>query len=886
MASFPALPALAPRDGQLAHETELLSAALARVLTEQRGRDFAERVAWLHAAAAELRAGDPRAGEALAEQLRGLADDEVEPIIRACSLQLQLGNIAEERERIRRRREYDAPGELQRESLAETARLLAGHGVPAADAIRGLRVALVLTAHPTEATRRSVLDHQADLLELLDGLDDPRAGVTRRRALLEEIHEILTIWWQTDDVRRARPRVEDEVRRNLFFFESVLFDAVPETFAELERAFGVRVERPVLDFGSWAGSDMDGHPEVGAETLARTLRLHRAAAVRLLAERVGALARRYSHADRRVPLSPALEESLERDERELPSAPVLRRTHRRWEPLRTKLGFVEHRLMNTIGPQGREPGYATPAELRADLALVRDSLGSEHVAQGQIRRLLWQVDVFGFHLAGLDVRQSATVVRSAAGALLPGFAAARSEEQRLALLEEAIASGRNGLDLHPEGPAGELLRVFETLRLADEGYGPEAVPAMVISMVERPSDVLAAQWLARRAGIGTARSGPRLRLVPLFETLADLRAAPATMATLYACAPYRDSLRRHGDRQTVMLGYSDSGKDSGFVASQWALHVAQEQLAWQAGEHGLALELFHGRGGSTSRGGGRAYQAILAQPRGTVNGRIRITEQGETVSARYGHPELAVRSLEQTTSAVLLASHRPAPEVPHRWREAMDALAARSRAVFRALVYDDPEFGRFFEQVTPIAELGRLNIGSRPAARGGGQGVESLRAIPWVFAWTQNRVLLPSWYGAGSALAEAPLEVLLEMQRDWPFFASLVSTLEMALFKTDLGVAARYLGLVDAPLRDRFWPAIAEEYDRLRPRLLEVTGEPELLHATPALRERLSHRNPWVDPLNHLQVELLARVRGGAEHDREALLATISGIAAGLRNTG
>jgi phosphoenolpyruvate carboxylase len=887
MAGSPAPPAAAPEGSTLARETELLSSVLIDVLTEQHGKAFAERVAWLHAAAADLRAGDRAAGEALVRQLSELDDGAVGPHIRACSLQLQLGNIAEERERIRRRRAYDAPGVVQRESLAETAELLAAAGIAPAEAIRGLRVELVLTAHPTEATRRSVLDHQSDVTELLDRLDDPRAGTARRRALLDEIREVLTIWWQTDEVRRARPRVEDEVRRNLFFFESTLFDAVPEVFAEIERSFDVRVERPVLAFGSWAGSDMDGHPEVGAETLARTLRLHRDAALRLLTVRVRELARRYSHADRRVPVTPALEASLERDEQELPSAPVLRRTHREWEPLRTKLGFVEHRLANTQRPRGREPGYATPADLRADLALVRDCLGSEHVASGAIRRLLWQVDAFGFHLASLDIRQAAGVVREAAAALLPGFGSARSEEQRLALLEEALANGRRGIERQPDGPAGELLRVFDTVRLAEEGYGPEAVPTMVISMVERPSDVLAAQWLARRAGIGSTRSGPKLRLVPLFETLADLQQAPATMATLYAFAPYRDALRGHGDRQTVMLGYSDSGKDSGFVASQWALHLAQERLAWQAGEHGLALELFHGRGGSTSRGGGRSYQATLAQPRGTVHGRIRITEQGETVSARYGHPELAVRSLEQTTSAVLLAWRRPGPEVPERWRATMGALADRSREVYRALVYEDPDFDRFFEQVTPIAELGRLNIGSRPPARGdGARGVAALRAIPWVFAWTQNRVLLPSWYGAGSALESAPLDELRAMARDWPFFASLVSTLEMALFKTDLGVASRYLGLVDADLRERFWPLVTEEYERVRTRVLEITGESELLHDTPALFERLSHRNPWVDPLNHLQVELLQRVRAGAEQDREPLLATISGIAAGLRNTG
>jgi phosphoenolpyruvate carboxylase len=457
----------------------------------------------------------------------------------------------------------------------------------------------------------------------------------------------------------------------------------------------------------------------------------------------------------------------------------------------------------------------------------------------------------------------------------------------VALLGEAIATGRRGLERDVDGPAGELVRVLDTVALAGDAYGRQAVPTMVISMVERASDVLAALWLARRSGLETGRSAARLRFVPLFETLADLERATDTMETLYGCTPYRNALRWHGDRQCVMLGYSDSGKDSGFAASQWALHRAQERLAWQAGEHGLALELFHGRGGSTSRGGGPTYHAILAQPQGTVHGRIRITEQGETIHARYGHRELAVRSLEQTASAVLLASHRARPEVPAHWREVLDALAARSREVYRGLVYEDPEFAAFFEQFTPISELPRLNIGSRPPSRAGASaGVEALRAIPWVFAWTQNRVLLPSWYGAGAALAEAPLDVMREMRAEWPFFATLISTLEMALFKTDLDVAQRYLRLVDESLRDRFWPPICAEAERLTGRILEITGAPRLLNDTPALLERLSHRNPWVDPLNHLQVELLERVRAGAANDREPLLATISGIAAGLRNTG
>src|SRR5215211_6550091 len=476
----------------VARETEILSRALDAVLTEQHGPELAERVRWIHRNAAELRDGDEGARAALMDFLHGLGDVEVEPYIRACSLQLQLANIAEERERIRRRREYDASGDLQRESLAETAELLAREGVNAGEALRALHLELVLTAHPTEATRRSVLDHQADLMDLLDRLDDPRCGPGRRRAVLEEVQEVLTNWWQTDEIRRARPRVDDEVRRNLFVFESTLFDAVPEVLGEVERAFGTRVEAPVLAFGSWAGSDMDGHPEVGAETLARALRLHRRTAVRLLRDRVRERARRYSHAQRGVVVTPALEESLARDERELPSAPVLRRAHRAWEPLRAKLGFVEHRLENTLVASGREPGYADPEELRRDLALVRECLGSEHVAGGAIRRLLWRVDVFGFHLASLDVRQSSGVVREAAGALLPGFAGAESEEARVAVLEEAIASGRGGLFRPPDGPAGELVRVLDTIALARDAYGRRAVPTMVISMVERPSDVLAA----------------------------------------------------------------------------------------------------------------------------------------------------------------------------------------------------------------------------------------------------------------------------------------------------------------------------------------------------------------------------------------------------------
>jgi phosphoenolpyruvate carboxylase len=864
-----------------ASDVELLEGLVHNVLTEQCGVDFADTVQWLHGTAARVREGDDAAAGALFARLHELSEGDLEPIIRACSLQLQLANIAEERERLRRRRAYDAEGATQRESLAETAGLLAEHGVDPGRALRDLHVELVLTAHPTEASRRSVLDHQWDITQLLDQVEDPRTGRSRRRALLADIVEILTVWWQTDEVRRARPHVEDEVRRTLYVFESVLYDSVPVVLEELERDLTELPSGngPVLEFASWPGGDMDGHPEVGADTVTRTIELHRRAALRMLRARVARLARRFSHSERHVHVSAALAASLTRDAQEIPGARVLRRPHHEWEPLRTKLGFIERRLINMLDGGG-QAGYDTPAALRADLELVAGSLGSEHVAHGSLRRLLRQVDIFGFHLAGLDLRQNANVIDAAVGALLPGYAGA-PEEERQRLLAEAIAARRVGLRRRPEGTAGELVAALDAAALASEAYGPEVVRCLIVSMTEQPSHVLGARWLAQRAGAALD-----LRFVPLFETLDDLDRAPATMATLYENAAYRELLRDQGDRQVVMLGYSDSGKDGSFIASQWALRGAQLALARQAADEGLELELFHGRGGSTSRGGGPMYKAIVAQPTGSLHGRIRITEQGETISARYGHPELAERSLEQTLSAVLLASNVARPAAPEDWREDVDRLATRSRETYRALVYDDPDFARFFFQMTPVEALADLNIGSRPPSRGGDGSIESLRAIPWVFAWTQNRILLPSWYGAGSALAEGDFERYRAMHARWPFFTSLISTLEMALFKTDLGVAERYLRLVDEDLREHFWPLIVDEHAKVKASVLAITGNDRLLAGAVRLQDRLAHRDPWVDPLSHLQVELLERTRADATADRAPLLATVTGIAFGLRNTG
>ena len=873
-------PAPATAADGLAQDTELLSNTLIEVLEEQAGRVFASRLQWLFRTAAAVRAGDTAAAERLVAYLGGVPDESVEPIIRACSLELQLANIAEERERVRRRRQYDATGAVQRESLAETAEILKRNEVDIAPLAAQLQIEHVLTAHPTEATRRSVLDHQWDVAALLDRLDDPRTGHARRRSLLEELREVLTLWWQTDELRRIRPRVEDEVRRNLFFFEAVLFDAVPAVLAEIEHALAVRLVQPVLSYGSWTGGDMDGHPEVGADTLARALSLHRTTALRLFRTRVDNLARAFSHSSLRVPVSEELNESLERDGEELPSAAVLRRPHREWEPLRTKLGFVHHRLGNTLTPRGREPGYADAQALRRDIELVLAHVNSRHVALGSIRRLLWQIDVFGFHLAGIDIRQGAGVVREATGAILPGYADA-DEARRQALLTEALASGRRGIEFDPGDEAGELLRVLDTVALSDRGL--------------RAAGRARVRDLDDRAAVRRARG--------------DLARAPGGGDRGPDGAAVRDPRGARG-------GAGHDGRAVRLRALRRApAHAGQPpdgdgRLLGLRQGHGLHRVLVGAaqRAGATGAPGRRRghFARALPRPRRLAVARRRADVPRDPGPAR-GHGQRAhpdhrtgrdgLRPLRRRGAGGTLAGadrvggaagvarcriRRCGTSGARRWSGCRHARASATAA----LVYDDPEFLRFFGQVAPIAELSQLNLGSRPPSRKGSAGVESLRAIPWVFAWTQNRLLLPSWYGAGAALEAGDLSLQREMWRDWPFFRGLIGTLEMALFKSDLGVAERYLTLVDEDIAQRFWDDLRAEYDSVVERVLTVTGQGRLLDETPALQSRLEHRNPWIDPLSHLQVELLRRVRGGREEARAPLLATITGIAAGMRNTG
>ena len=858
----------------LDRDTAVLEALLGDVLEDQEGRAFRDRVFWLRDTAARVRGGDAGAAGMLARCVHAQPDSALEPFVRACSIQLQLANIAEELERLRRRRHYDSDTSApQRESLAAAAGVAVQHPpAEVAEALGRLDVRLTMTAHPTEATRRSVFNHQQSVWRAMERLDDPRLGRTRRRALEGELREVLTVWWQTDAVRHVRPVVEDEVRRILFFFEAVLFDAAPRLEAEISRSF----ERawppsvPSVRFGSWAGGDMDGNPEVTPDSVVRTLRLHRTTALRLLQARVDRLAERFSQSEERLFVSPALHASLETDGEEMPDV-ASRRPGNQQEPFRRKLSFISARLDGAL--RERAHGYHDPRQLEQDLELLRESSSSRRVADGALARLLCQVRTFGFHLAALDVRLSAHDLRSAIEPLAVGFAG-EHEDQRMERLTPLLEDG-----------AAEPHEVFAAIATGLREYGPQALGSLIISMVEGPSDVLAALVLMRHAGIGLAGL-PTLPLVPLFETVEDLDRAQTTMAPLYEQPIYAAQLAECSHRQEIMLGYSDSAKDGGFLASQWELYSAQERLLADADARGIELRFFHGRGGSTSRGGARTHRAILAQPTGSIRGRMRLTEQGEVISQRYSHPELALRSLEQTISAVLLATLASDREVSPRYRAEAQRFADRSRAMYRALIYQDERFITLLDLASPLDALTRLNIGSRPASRSGLWSVSELRAIPWVFAWMQNRLLLPAWYGAGTALEEGDRELQREMLDRWPFFAMLCSTLEMSLFKSDLAVAERYLELVGTDPARELWEPIRAEHDRVVRTVLDISGTDALLQSAPALMARLSHRNPWTDPLSYMQIDLLRRTRAGDKDAERPLLLTINGIAAGMRNTG
>jgi phosphoenolpyruvate carboxylase len=759
----------------LRRDVRLLGDLLGRVLVEQEGEGLLEDVERVRALARAARAGEPH--EELRRAVEALTLERQTSVLRAFALYFQLANVAEQHHRVRRWREYRREGAAPRESL---------------DAFDGpvpaVWLGLVLTAHPTEATRRTVLAAHLRIARLLDD-EEPE------EALLGEIVAL----WQADEVRTRRPRVVDEIRNGHWFFEQSLIDAAEQLLADFRRRVpGAPVP---LRFGTWIGGDADGNPNTSAATFHEArrrarelLRLRYRGDVRALAQEIGV-------SSRLVPVSDELRESIVRDERELSDYAESIGDQNVDEPYRRKLSFVWYRLDADL--------YETAAELLADLDVLDRSLRANRgarIADGRLAALRRRVELFGFTLAELEVRVHARD-------------AVDPDERIRALLEAADGT-------------------------------------VIVSGTSSADDVRRVRALTRAANV-----------VPLFESVETLRDATRIYEELDEC-------------EEVMVGYSDSAKDAGYLAAQWEIREALVALADAARRRGAQLTVFHGRGGSAGRGGGPTYDAILAQPQGVPPGRLKITEQGETIAFKYGLPGLARRNLEAALAATLHAASGVEPRVD---TGVMPLLADRSRTVFRELV-DDPAFVGFFRAFTPVDELALLNIGSRPARRPeGAEFLASLRAIPWVFAWTQNRCLLPSWYGCGTAFSDADVRELRRLYGEWPFFRTLVQNLEMTLAKSSIEIAREYLPLVEDT---RLWPVIEAEHERTVAAVLEIVETERLLDRHPVLQRSIELRNPYVDPLNAIQVALLARYRGGDRDVEPALLRSIAGIAAALRNTG
>jgi phosphoenolpyruvate carboxylase len=871
---------------------------LGTVLRNQGGPALLDRVEEVRALAKSARAGDPVAGEQLTSVLAALPPAEALSVARAFAHFLTLANLAEQHHRVRRRRAWrtDAASEPQRGSVEEALLRLREAGIPAErlrDALIAQRVELVLTAHPTEVQRRTVLLKQATIAARLDRRERVALLPEEREELATALLREVTASWETDELRAERPTAEDEVKGALYTFEQTLWDAVPAYLRTLDAAMrthlgdGLPPGACPIVFGSWMGGDRDGNPNVTAVVTRRACWLGRWMAADLYTKEVSAL---------------RAELSMNRASDELRAV-----VGDAWEPYRTLLRGLRDRLRAsrawTEACLAAEAGHAPPpapdvlldpAELRAQLELCDRSLracGDAVLAEGRLADLLRRVDAFGLVLARLDVRQEADRHTAALDAVTRhiglGSYAEWDETRRQAWLVAEL-EGRRPLvppDLDADPAVREVLDTFDVT--AEQP--PGTLGAYVISMASAPSDVLAVELLQRDARARLHSAGPPMRVVPLLETLADLEGASATVRALLGVPWYRRHVAEvHGDRQEVMIGYSDSAKDAGRLASAWALYRAQEEVVAACSEAGVALTLFHGRGGTVGRGGAPTHMAILAQPPGSVNGSLRVTEQGEVIHSKFGLPGIAVRNLEVYTSATLEATFSPPAGPTPAWREALDRLSARSVTVWRGTVREDPRFVPYFRAITPEQELGRLNIGSRPARRQTGGGVESLRAIPWNFAWTQVRWMLPAWLGVGEALAGEDRRVLHEMVEGWPFFRTTLEMVEMVFAKALPDIAARYEALLVPEDQRGLGRELAARFEDSRARVLDALGRVEILENDPILKRSIAVRNPYVDPLNLLQAELLRRLRAGAEDPllERAFLVTANGIAAGMRNTG
>ncbi len=921
----------AVKNRPLVEDIRLLGRILGDVIREQEGAaafDLIERIRQL-SVAYRLKA-DASAGRVLDRLLKNLSADQTVTVIRAFSYFSHLANIAEDRHHVRRRAVHEREGRHQEGSLAVAFERLQRADHRAADIAAMLAdayISPVLTAHPTEVQRKSILDAERAIAALL-GERDERPGAEQRADNEALMRARVTQLWQTRMIRTARLTVADEVENALSYYPATFLREIPRLYREIERALPGHPVAPFLRMGHWIGGDRDGNPNVTAGTLRHALSRQSEVALRHYLTEVHALGSELSLSAALAPVTPEMAALAARspDQNE----------HRSDEPYRRALIGLYARLAATlqqltgtealrhaVAPQ--DP-YADAAEFLRDLRVIERSLHAHHaqaLVGPRLAPLMRAVQVFGFHLATLDLRQSSDQHEAVVAELLqrariePDYAALDEAARRRCLL--ALLNDARPLRVHSavySALAQGELAIFETARLALARYGREAIRHYIISHTEEVSDLLEVLLLQKECGLltgtldaaeGADAARAALITVPLFETIADLRRSEPIMREFYALPGVRALVVRSGAEQDVMLGYSDSNKDGGFFTSNWELYRAETALvalfAELGREHPITLRLFHGRGGTVGRGGGPSYQAILAQPPGTVNGQIRLTEQGEVIASKYAHPDIGRRNLETLVAATLEATLlTPTKTAPKSFLEAAAAISEASFRAYRRLVYETPGFTEYFFAATPIREIAELNLGSRPASRKATRAIEDLRAIPWSFSWGQCRMALPGWCGFGTAIEaflgsgadrDARVELLQRMHRQWPFFRTLLSNLDMVLAKSDLRIAARYVDLVEDPkAARRIFAALRAEWQRTHDALALVTGEAERLQSNPALARSIAHRFPYLDPLNHLQVELLRRYRQrrdgqpGVDRLQRGIHLSINGIAAGLRNTG
>jgi phosphoenolpyruvate carboxylase len=919
----------APEQDLLSADIHLLGDMLGEVIRRLAGENVFALEEEVRAATKALRASPSlEAARALRDRLDALDVPALRVLIRAFSVYFDLVNLAEQQARTRAirasvARRHPAPID---ESPAAALFELQARGI-AADTIRGfLERALVMpvfTAHPTEARRRTVLEKLWRIAAELDHAERERLLPAERERGKKAIAEEVEALWLSATVRARRPSVGDEVRQGLRMVETALLHVIPRFYASLEstlaQVYGAGPWRvpAFLRFGSWIGGDRDGNPFVTPHVTREALTVQQETVLGHYLARMEDLFSRLSQAADLAPPSPALEQAIaERGALvvDLEATPP-------GEPYRRMCRIVSARLQKSLDYlRGLEPRWSGPpvtpptgayvgaAELRADVELLvasLDAAGASAAANGAVRDLQRLVDVLGVHMATLDVRQHSARHAEAIAEILraagvhPDYGALTADE-RLALLARELSGRRPLIPTHLpySEPTRETVETFRMISAILEQQCPDAIRTYIISMAMEPAHVLEVLLLAREAGLFRPEQGiSRLDIVPLFETLDALQRATSILDTLLQTPAYREHLRLRGDVQEVMIGYSDSSKESGFLQSAWALDRAQRALSEKARAASVWIQFFHGRGGSVGRGGGPANRAILAQPPGTVGGRLRITEQGEVISDRYGFDAIAERHLEQVVHAVLLSSFPQRHDAPEpAWERLLDALAAAARRHYRALMFDDPEFLVYFEEATPLSEIAQLNIGSRPARRGRAKGIDDLRAIPWVFSWIQSRHTLPGWYGLGSALDEVvganekALEALQVMYGRWPFWRATIDNCQMILAKADMTIARLYADLVrDQQLAGRVYGRIANEHARSSAWVCRITGQKQLLDDAPVLQRSIQRRNPYVDPLSFIQLVLIRRLRAG-KGDSQALIAgvleSVNGIAAGLKNTG